>query len=98
MNPMMESLLGMKAFNDQFIAEDLLQDNLLRLQMLAQCLESANSRELIHELLPQLTASIQLEQRLLQLCLDKDWLHQDAAEQFSRDVKWAHKALAMLPE
>lgn len=96
MNPVMETLLGMKAFNDRFIAQDLLQDNRLRMNMLADCLNLAGDGKLCDELLLHLTYSVQLEERLLKLCLDKGWLIGDASEQWKEDIKWARKARQMI--
>jgi spore coat protein CotF len=98
LNPVVESLLGIKAFNDQFIAEDLLQDNRHRMKLLMHCLDTAADPNFVNDLLMQLTGSIRLEQRLLELCLAKDWLNQDASEQFARDMKWAYKARLMIRE
>lgn len=96
MNPVLESLLGMKAFNDPFIAQDLLQDNRLRMELLADCLEATADATLAAELIVHLVHSIGLEERLLKLCLEKDWLTADASEQWSRDIKWARKARQMI--
>ncbi|KHF37193.1 hypothetical protein CM49_00699 [Paenibacillus sp. P1XP2] len=97
MNPVTESLLGIKAFNDQFIAQDMLQDNRLRMTLLAECIEAAADDALMEELLAHLMHSIYLEERLLKLCLDQDWLTADASEQWERDIKWASKVRKMMP-
>ncbi|MEC0240393.1 hypothetical protein P4H66_11075 [Paenibacillus dokdonensis] len=96
MNPVVESLLGFKAFNDQFIAEDLLQDNRQRMGLLLDCLKASTEENLMNEIILQIKLSIQLEQHLLQLGLIKDWLAQDTWEQLGRDLKWAYKAPRMI--
>lgn len=96
MNPVVESLLGFKAFNDQFITEDLLQDNRLRMGLLLDCLKASNEENLMNEIILQIELSIQLEHHLLQLGLIKDWLAEDTWEQLGRDLKWAYKAPRMI--
>ncbi|MCJ8010736.1 hypothetical protein MUG84_03125 [Paenibacillus sp. KQZ6P-2] len=97
MNPIVESLLGIKAFNDQFIAEDLLQDNRLRMERLLDCLQVSSEEQIMIEIMHQIQSSIELEQRLLKLSLDKDWLTGDPLEQLGRDLKRAQKAPHMIP-
>ncbi|MGN7356147.1 hypothetical protein ACTHPM_02200 [Paenibacillus sp. SAFN-054] len=92
MNPVVESLLGMKAFNDQFIAEELLLSNRLRMTMLLESLKSTAEEALVQEFLLQLTYGIRLEQSLLELGLSKEWLTVDPNEQLKRDLNWAKKA------
>ncbi|MED5017027.1 hypothetical protein P9847_06865 [Paenibacillus chibensis] len=98
MNPIIESLLGMKAFNDQFIAEDLLQGNRSRMSLLADCLQATSDELLLHELILQIRFSIQLEHSILELCLKKDWLSGNPAEQLNRDLKWAFKVMQLAPK
>ncbi|MWV43412.1 hypothetical protein GRF59_07175 [Paenibacillus sp. HJL G12] len=95
MNPVLESLLGLKALNDQWITEDLRDNNLLRMKLLLDCFQASSEEQVMVDLMLQIRSTIELEQRLLELSLAKEWITGDPSAQFDRDMKQAYKAAHM---
>lgn len=96
MNPVVESLTGMKAFNDQFITADLLQDNQMRINSLIQCLESGPRDDLHSEVMKHLMAALDFQRRLTDYSIDKRWVTVDSTTQWDQDLQWALKAVRMV--
>lgn len=95
MNPVLESLTGLKALNDQYIAADLMQDTQVRISLLAQCL--LENPPLVQDTLAnELRTAIEFLQRLKEYCVRKAWILPDASAQWEQDLKWAYKAVKMV--
>ncbi|GAB6989045.1 spore coat protein [Paenibacillus pini] len=96
MNPIVESLTGLKAFNDQYITADLLQDCSIRIQLLTHCLSTTVNPELRELFEQQMQVSIKQQQRLLDYSHLKDWLSDNSEQQWVYDLKQAYKASRMI--
>lgn len=95
MNPVLESLTGLKTLNDQYIAADLMQDTQVRITLLAQCLLE-NPPHVRDSIARELRTAFEFLQQLTEYCVRKAWILPDASAQWEQDLKWAYKAVKMV--
>ncbi|OZB97924.1 hypothetical protein [Paenibacillus sp. XY044] len=95
MNPLLESLTGLKTLNDQYIAADLMQDTQVRISLLAQCLLE-HPPHVQDTVARELRTALEFMQQLTEYCIRKAWILPDASAQWEQDLKWAYKAVKMV--